>query len=449
MTRQIGRHAVVVGAGMSGLMVGNVLANHFERVTLLERDRLPTGIGHRVGTPQDKHLHALLAGGQGALTELFPGFEQDLVAAGGVPIRVAGDMRVEQVGYDPFPQRDLGWTAYTMSRPLIEFLVRRYAEGRSNVTLRPGCRATELVTSNDGAVVTAVRCATADGAQETLPADLVVDASASGALTLALLRSIRLPLPETSTVGVGRFYATTVFQVPDDAPDDWKLVMTFSDPQENSRRGMLMPLEGNRWMLSTGDQDGGSPPADWAGVLEYLQGLRTLTIYNAVKTLQPLGEVRRHVFQESVWHHFERLETMPRGILPVGDAFCRFNPIYGQGMTLAAQEACLLGDLLMGAALSPEPLAELQQSFLGEVGSLIEGPWVMSAISDYIYPHTRGERPADFANSVKFGAALNRLAARDPAIHKLAVEVQHLLKPRSAYQDPDVMRRVMAEMVAA
>jgi len=108
----IGRQAVVIGAGTAGLTAAGALSDHFDQVVVLERDNLPSEPAHRPGTPQARHVHALLLSGQRALSELFPGFEQDLAEAGAVPLRVGLDVRMERPGYDPFPQRDLGWGSY-------------------------------------------------------------------------------------------------------------------------------------------------------------------------------------------------------------------------------------------------------------------------------------------------------------------------------------------------
>jgi 2-polyprenyl-6-methoxyphenol hydroxylase-like FAD-dependent oxidoreductase len=170
----IGKQAVVVGAGIGGLGAAGALADHFERVVVLERDTLPLDAAHRAGIPQSRHIHGLLAGGQRALAELFPGFEQDLACAGAVPLRVTLDVRIEMPGYDPFPQRDLGFVTYSMSRPLIELVVRRRVERRANITLRPRCRVRDLISSADRTAVIAVCFENADGERETLPADLAM-----------------------------------------------------------------------------------------------------------------------------------------------------------------------------------------------------------------------------------------------------------------------------------
>src|SRR5262245_25708662 len=190
MPTPLAGRAIVVGAGMGGLTAARALADHVDRVVILERDALPERPTDRVGIPQGKHVHALLAGGQRALSALFPGFERDLVEAGAVPLRVGLDVRTERPGYDPFPPRDLGWDAYAMSRAQVEFLVRRRVREVSNVEIRQRCRVQDLVARPDGTAVTGVRYLGPREATETLAADLVIDASGQGTLTLELLRSL-------------------------------------------------------------------------------------------------------------------------------------------------------------------------------------------------------------------------------------------------------------------
>jgi 2-polyprenyl-6-methoxyphenol hydroxylase-like FAD-dependent oxidoreductase len=443
----IGKQALVIGAGMAGLTAAGALAHGFDHVVVLERDTLPSEPTHRAGTPQARHVHGLLLSGQRALSELFPGFEQDLARAGAVPLRAGLDVRVERPGYDPFPQRDLGWCGYAASRPTIERTVRRRVEGHANVTLRQRCRVKEILASPDAAMVTGVRYDNDDGTSETMAADLVVDASGRGALTLALLQSIGRPLPEETTIGINLGYATSIFAIPNDAPTNWKGVMTFGEAPRDSRGALMLPLEGNRWMVTVGHQ-GDVLPSDAEGFLAFAQSLRTHTIYNAIRHSKLLNGVARYGFPESVRRHFERLDSFPRGLLPIGDAICRFNPVYGQGMSVAALEASLLKRLLEKPGQASDPIAGLAPTFFSEMQALLETPWSV-AMLDFAFPHTRGQRPVDFETTLKFGTALSRLAAEDPAVHRLTIEVQHLLKPRSVYRDPNLMQRVFAKMAEA
>lgn len=443
----VGRQALVVGAGMAGLTAAGALADLFEQVTIVERDSLPAQPTHRPGTPQARHVHALLLSGQRALSELFPGFDQDLARAGAVSLRAGLDVRVERPGYDPYPRRDLGWSNYAVSRPAIERTVRRRVEEQANVTLRQRCRVEEVLTSPDGAVIQGVRCENEHGKSETMTADLVVDASGRGALTLALLQSIGRPLPEETTIGIDLSYATSIFAVPDGAERDWKGIMTFGEAPADSRGGLLLPLEGNRWMVTLARR-GEALPADAQGFLAFARTLRTPTIFEAIRPATPLDGVARYGFPESVRRHFERLEHFPRGLIPIGDAICRFNPVYGQGMSVAALEACLLKRLLAPAEKEGDPIVELAPRFFAEMDVLLETPWSVANF-DFVFPETRGKPPANFAATLKFGIALTRLAAEDPAVHRLTVEVQHLLKPRSVYRDPKLIERVLAKMAEA
>ena len=291
---------------------------------------------------------------------------------------------------------------------------------------RQHCRVEKLLASPSGETVSGAHYENDNGASETIATDLVVDASGSGALTLNLLQSIGRPLPEETTIGIDLGYATCVFGIPDDAPADWKGVMTFGQAPHNSRGGLMLPIEGNRWMATIGGRHGDVPSGDAEGFLAYARALRTPTIYDAISHAKRLGGVARYGFRESVRRHFERFDKFPCGLLPIADAICRFNPVYGQGMSVAAQEACLLRTLLGRSVGDSNPIAALAPTFFAEVQTLIETPWAVATL-DFVFPETRGQRPADFETVLKFGIALTRLAAEDPAVHKLTAEVQNLL----------------------
>jgi len=434
---------------MAGLSAARVLADYFEHVTVLERDILPDDACHRSGTPQSKHVHALLGGGQRALGDLFPAFEEDLVTAGAVPLRVGLDVRIEMPGYDPFPQRDLGWISYSMSRPLIELAVRQRVAQYANIAVHLRCRVQEFEAAPGGTTVTAVKFENGAGRSQSLRTDLVVDASGRGNLTLALLEAIGRAQAQESVIEVDIGYATAIFAIPADMSVDWKGVRTLALAPQRSRGGLMLPLEGNCWILTLGGRHADKPPGDGDGFLAYAQQLRTPTIYNAIKHAERVSEVARFGFPASVWRHFEQIEPFPRGLLPIGDAICRFNPVYGQGMSVAAQEAVLLHQLLRKKAEEADPLAGLAPAFFAGASAVIETPWAVAAIPDFSFPETKGQRPPDFERTREFGVALTRLAARDPDVHKIMAEVQALVRPRSVLRDPDLVERVRAMATAA
>jgi 2-polyprenyl-6-methoxyphenol hydroxylase-like FAD-dependent oxidoreductase len=391
----------------------------------------------------------LLAGGQRALGDLFPGFEQDLAEAGAVPVNAGLDFRLERPGYDPFPARDVGLVVSAMSRPLIELTVRQRVRQRDNITIREHCRALDLTIAPDGAAVSAICLESSDGKSETLATDLIVDASGRGHLTNGVLESVGRPYPEESAIGVDITYATAVFAVPDDASTDWKAAATFDAPAEGGLAAVMFPLERNRWIVTLVGRHGEKPPGDRDGFLAYAQQLRTPTIYGAIKKAEQVGEIVRFGFPASFRRHFDRIEEFPRGLLPFGDSICRFNPVYGQGMSVAAQEARLLHELLERCAAEPDPLAALAPAFFAQSASLIETPWALAATPDLAHPKTEGERPDDLDQALEFTEGLFQLAAEDPAVHKLLFEVLHLLKPQDVLREPDLVDRVKAVLAQA
>jgi 2-polyprenyl-6-methoxyphenol hydroxylase-like FAD-dependent oxidoreductase len=184
MANLLGEHAVVIGAGIGGLMAAKALSSYFEKVTVLERDSLPDHAQPRVGTPHCRQAHVLLKAGLNELLGCFPELERELELAGAVRTRAAVDILIETPGFDPWPQRDFGFDTLCMTRPLLEFVVRSLVEQQGNITLQAQCRATKLQLSSDKTSVTGVSYDLPNGKTDALAADLVVDASSRGTLTL-------------------------------------------------------------------------------------------------------------------------------------------------------------------------------------------------------------------------------------------------------------------------
>jgi len=442
----VGCHAVVIGAGMGGLAAAAAVAGHFDRVTVLDRDSLPGAPSHRSGTPQSRHLHVLLAGGLRALCQLLPGFEEDLVRAGAVPLRAGLDLRTERPGFDPFPNRDLNFRVYAMSRPLLEYALRERVRQTKNVAIRSMTRVTEIIPSPDGTRATGVRVIDEDGTAGIVAADLVIDSSGRGAPTIAFLKATGRQEPEETRIGVNVGYTTARYRIPRAQTSAWKAVLHLPEAPATSRGALLYPMEDDQWILALGGRGDETPPGDDAGFLSWARLLRTPTIFDAISGAERIGDLVRYSFPTSVRRHFTRIPSFPAGLVPLGDAICVFNPIYGQGMSVAAQQAVLL-DRLLGKGMEAVELSDrLAADFFVEVESILETPWAMSALPDLIYPSATGDRPTDFAQTLQFGAAVTRLAAREPHVHKIMAEVANLLRPRSAYREPDLMKRVLAEM---
>jgi len=428
--------AVVVGAGIAGLTAARALSPHCDRVIVVERDPLGDGSGPRSGVPQGRHLHALLPGGLMALEFLFPGIERDLEREGAVPLIGGFDVQVERPGRSPDPRRDLGLPSRSLSRPLLEGCIRRRVVATPNVELEPGVRALRLELGSSGQI-SGVELS--GGRHQ--PAELVVDASGRGDLTLELLRKAGLPEPRTTSIGVDVHYATAVFEIPDPNPVDWKGCLILPRVPRSSRGVLIVQMEGGRWMCGLAGRGDEAPPGDLEGFLAFTQELHSRSVYDAISLAKPIGEISRYRFPASYLRHFEELAEFPAGLLPVGDALCRFNPIYGQGMSVAAVQLERLARRLED---DPGSLDTLAPRFFEIAAEPRTTAWAMSALPDLIFPTTVGERPADLFDQLKYHGALTELGHRDPEVHRLLTSVAGLVTPWSALFEPSLAERVRA-----
>jgi 2-polyprenyl-6-methoxyphenol hydroxylase-like FAD-dependent oxidoreductase len=425
---------------MGGLAAAKALSSSFETITVLERDALPSAPIARSGTPQARQIHVLLRGGLDALSELLPDLETELERAGAVRVRVGSQARLELPGFDPFPRRDLGFDYLSMTRPLLEFVARRAVQRESNIALNPHCRVTGFLEAPGKDAVAGVRYERGNGQSHELAADLVVDASSRGALTLDFLDRVGLPRPKETEIGIDLRYATAIFEMPSPAPPDWRAVL-HRPAAQSGRGGLLVPVENNCWQVNLTHMHGGALPENVGDFIGFARTLRTQTIYAAIKDAVPIGPIYRFVFPCSIRRRFEALERFPDRLLPLGDAICRFNPAFGQGMSVAAQQACALRQLIEEQMSNVDPLKGLVRPFLAVVQDLLAAPWA-TAENDFIHEKTRGRRPNDFNERLNFNSALLRLASEDATVHQIMSQVTHLVKPFSALRDPQIVDRV-------
>ena len=372
MPRLLGRRAIVVGAGIGGLVAAKALSSYFGTVTVLERDALPSKPIARTGTPQARQIHVLLRGGLDALIELFPEFETEVERAGAVRVRVGSQSLLEMPGFDPFPRRDLGFDYLCMTRPLVEFVARRLVEQQGNVGLKSRCRVTQFLESPDHGAVVGVRYDGANGRSNELAADFIVDASSRGALTLELLDKVGLPRPPETEIGIDLRYATAMFEIPPSAPCDWRAVLHRPSAQ-SGRGGLLVPVENNCWQVNLTRMHGGPKPESVGDFIAFAKTLRTQTIHDAIEGAVPVGPIYRFGFPCSIRRRFEALGRFPDCLLPLGDVICRFNPAFGQGMSVAAQEVGVLKRLIEARALDADPLEGLVRCFFAAIQDFSSG----------------------------------------------------------------------------
>ena len=333
-------HAVVIGASMGGIAAARVLADHFDRVTVLERDELPDSAVPRRAVPQGRHAHALLAGGAQAIAALFPGIVDELEAHGAVMLDFNAG-RWFQAGNYRAGTHD-GNLVISSSRPFLEGNLRRRAAALPNITIETGVAVAGLEV--DGERVRGVRVH-ADESPQTLTADLVVDCSGRGSPAPGWLEAIGYEAPAVDEVQCDVRYGTTV--VPRRADDtDGTFAITIESPPHGKRAGFLIPIEGDRWLVTITAAFGAAAPTDEASFRASAMTLPAPQIHDVIARQETLGPVYTHRLPSSRWRRFDKQSRHPVGFVAMGDAICSFNPIYGQGMSSAVLQAVQLGDAL-------------------------------------------------------------------------------------------------------
>jgi 2-polyprenyl-6-methoxyphenol hydroxylase-like FAD-dependent oxidoreductase len=439
MSRQIGDRAVVLGASMAGLLAARVLADAYAQVTVIDRDQLPHTSTNRRGVPHGRHAHALLARGQQALEELFPGLTAELVAHGAA----AGDVLANGrwfLGGHRLRQAPTGLVAVCASRPFLEGHVRARLHALPNLTILDRCQVLGLATTADGRRVTGVRALRrADGnagAEEVLGADLVVDATGRGSRTPTWLQALGYARPPTERVRIGLGYATRTYRLPPDALGG-DLGMLHGPTPEHPRGGALLLVEGGRWMLTLVGLLGDYPPTDPDGFLAFAGSLQFQDIYEAIRDATPLDDPVAFRFPASVRHRYERLRRFPDGLLVTGDAVCSFNPIYGQGMSVAALEALALRRHLQQGAV-PRP-----RRWFRDLARVVDVPWEIAVGGDLVFPGVQGRRTLKVRLVNAYLARLHAAAAHDTRLASAFMRVAGLVAPPQSLLRPKIALRVL------
>ncbi|GAB7522368.1 FAD-dependent oxidoreductase [Paraburkholderia sp. 2C] len=438
----LGKRAVVIGAGVGGMAAAQALVGSFEQIVLIERDVLPADPEARAGVPQGRHPHVLLPGGVVALDALFDDFSTKLRDAGAKQSDFSHKLLMEFSAQVAPPERRLGIPLLKCSRGLIEWVARRELQQQGSIAILDGRRVTGMVATPDGNAVAAVRYETPAGAQETIAADLVIDASGRGEPTLEFLRATGRDAPEETAMRIDMNYSTAIVEFAPENRPAYDVLRTMPAPPGNSHQGLMTIREDDRFFATFGACGNDVPPAEWADLIAFSKTLQTTTIHDALMHAKPYGKIYRHKFPENRRRHFERYVGWPRGLIALGDAICRFNPVYGQGMAAAAMEARLLHDLLASRKNEAQPLEGLFEALMKAASPVLDNIWTLTAMPDLAFRETHGVRPDNFDEALRFNAMLPRAACLDAGIHKLLTEVMSLLKPRSALKEEPVVEKI-------
>ena len=436
MTHRTDDHAVVLGASMAGILAARVLADRYTRVTILERDRLPAVGVRRRGVPQDRHIHALQTRGVRAIESLFPGTVDELLCQGAVIGDWGRDTRLCFGGHRLQPV-DAGLDMLAVSRPLLEGHLRARLVTRTSVRIRDGVDVRGLVLDQRRGAVTGVRVLPRrDGStEERLDAALVVDATGRGSRLPQWLRAAGYEAPESRETGLEVTYTSCRFPR---RPDDTESAILISAAPPGRRGGGAFAVEGDSWIVTLGGVQGEQAPTDIDGFVAWAATLPFPDLHELVRDREPLGDPVLMRYPTGRRLRYDRLERFPEGLAVLGDALCSFNPVYGQGMTVAASEALALGRAL------DVTRDRIGLRLLAECRQVVDDAWSMAAGGDARYVPPPGGPSRRARIEAGYQQRLLRVAAVDATVARAFCQVLTMVDRPASLLRPGIVARVLA-----
>ena len=439
--------AIVMGASIAGLWTARALADHFEEVVLLERDPLPEGPDFRSGVPQGRQFHTLLLSGLQQMRAWFPGLEEELISAGAIPYDLIGDTLL-QVRDRWLPQFDSGDVLLSCSRPLLESGIRRRLLQNTRVHLLEGMEVIGLQGSTDNRRVTGVRTRPYRGASNhpeagtVHAADFVVDALGRRSQTPAWLVELGYHAPQESEVDSFLGYVTRKYK----RKPNTTILLIGANPPHDPYAGVLFPEENDTMVALMIGYNKYYPPTDPIEFEAFAHHLGP-EFQAAIKDAEPLSQPHGYRGTSSRWRHYELLERWPERYVALGDAFCGFNPVYGQGMSVAAMSAAALAKQVRH---SNGQLDGLAKSTLREISKITQGVWLLATSADLEFPGTQGgtikNGPLQRFSRWYIGEMLDAMAY-DNKVRLQFIAVNQLVKPGTALFAPGIFLRTLRQTI--
>ncbi len=446
-------HAVVIGGSIGGMCAAQALAPFFERVTVIERDSYPGEVTDRPGVPQSRHVHVLLESGRRGLERLFPGFTERMLARGAHDSDFGADFAV---------LRPTGWQsrnrcpvhALLASRSLTECTVRELLRATPKIEWLEHTEVTGLKLAGERQHVTAVSTRAVDGAAGQIEADLVVDASGRASKAPEWVQAVGAVVPAEEAVNSFSGYCSRWYQAPpaERWPSDWwwRGIWLEPAPPNHLLGGVLIPVEGGRFIVTLIGYSKQYPPTDEQGFTAALRSLRSPAIAEAVALATPLSPVYGNRALENRFRRYDRLASPLGAFVALGDSACRFNPVYGQGMSTTVICAETLASCVREANAGLG--SDFARGFFVAQARALADPWGMATGADFSFPGTAGKEPPGRALFKRYTDVLIDISRHDPTVLAQVSEVFHLLKPAtSLFALPlltRVARRSLAQLMA-
>ncbi|AKG21808.1 FAD-dependent oxidoreductase [Calothrix sp. 336/3] len=434
---KLGQQAIVIGSSIGGILAARVLTDYYSRVIILERDVFPSTATHRPGVIQGRHAHGLLSKGRDIIENLFPGIIQELTAMGGIPGDVVdSNLWFLNGGYlKNHPSQMIG---ILVSRLLLEFQLRQRLFALPNIQTIENCEVLGLITNSNKSRITGIRYINRsdDNSEIILNGDLIIDASGRRSQTPLWLEEIGYSKAPEERVNIGVSYTTRIYErKPEDLQGKLMIAITSCPPLW--RGGVMIAQENDRWIVSIGGYLEDYAPTEEEKFLQFAKSLPSSDIYEVIKNARPLSEFLRYKYPYSQRHYYEKLERFPQGYLVFADAICSFNPIYGQGMTVAALEAITLQKCLENGT------ENLYHRFFKDTSKIVDCAWNIVMSNDMRIPQVEGKRSLAIRFINWYIAKLHIAAQEDSELALAFMKVVNMVNSPASIMHPRIFLKII------
>jgi 2-polyprenyl-6-methoxyphenol hydroxylase-like FAD-dependent oxidoreductase len=435
---EIARRALVLGGSVAGLFAARVLSERYDEVVIVDRDRLVGTSGPRRGRPQGRQINAMHVRGLQVTEELFPGIIEELIADGCPTGDYAGSCRWYFNG-TPLRREDIGYTAVPATAPLMERHIRERVQRLPSVRFVERCDIVDLVANADRDRVTGVqvRHLEGDGRTEVIEAELVVDATGRGSRTPRMLAKLGYPPVPEDRIKIGLGYATQHYVLDDDPWEGDLAIIPVAYP-DSPRGAIFTQTDNGKVELTVYGLLGDHPPTDQEGFYAFVKSLSVPDIYEALRGARPIDEPVAFHYPVTLRRRYERMSRLPTGLVVTGDAVTSFNPVYAQGMTVAALSA-----LTLRSHLRPDGAPDPAAYFRDLARTVIDAPWEMTNTVDLSFPGVVGHRSMKIRFVQRYLALVQAAATRDAKVTTAYLRAAGMVDSPQSLMRPATLLRVL------
>lgn len=440
--RFLKKQAIVIGGSIAGKLMAQALSTHFQKVIVIEKDKPAKADQPRQKIPQSYHLHFLLRGGELAIEQLFPGFQEEIIQYGAIRSNFTRDCRFYQAG--KWKQRHSGTLPFIqLTRPLLEWYIEHRLAANERVETLYETYVHRLIFDENINTVQGIEIRQSiQGPSNYMEADLIVDSSGFGSRFKGWLPYQDMEV-QTYEASIQLFYASRIYRLkPDTKKPDWTLLMSVPNLPHETTGAYIQYLGEDHYFVTYSGYFNVSPPRTNEEFIRYAEQLSISDVHHFLSIANPISEIYVYQLPSQIWHRVDKAPRFPENFLLVGDALCRFDPIYGQGMSVTAKEAFILRNMLEKCDPNkPLPLG-FSRRYQKKIAQFVKESWNLSTSEVMRHPEVQGKRSWCLPLRHWYSQQIYHASAQDSELYDDMVEVLNLLKPSYTLIYPKVLWKV-------